>query len=171
MVAEVEVVHAIADIHDVLLHHFLADYQLSEVDHALELLNDVLETHHLQVLVELYVLDDERKADGFAGAQHQMLQHVDYLTRGVLLEGLEVDECHFADLCLEVGRDVAVLEQVVQRFLYELFGVAELEVSVGAVLVGAFFGVHAVVDRVDYRFYDLEDFSDTGYVCLTCAFL
>lgn len=80
MVAEVEVVHAVADVHDVLLHHFLADYQLSEVDHALELLNDVLETHHLQVFVELYVLDDKRKADGLAGAEHQMLQHVDYLT-------------------------------------------------------------------------------------------
>lgn len=114
VVAEVEVVHAVADVHDVLLHHLLADYQLAEVDHPLELLNHVLEAHHLQVLVELYVLDDERKADGFAGAEHQVLQHVDYLARTVLLEGLEVDECHFADLCLEVGRNVAVPEQEVE---------------------------------------------------------
>lgn len=66
-----------------------------------------------------------------------------------------MDQCDFADLCLEVGRDVAVPEQEVEGLLNELFGVAELEVPVGAVLVGAFFGVHAVVDRTDDCFYHL----------------
>lgn len=70
MVAEVEVVHAVADVYDVLFHHFLAYYQLSEVYHVLKLLNDVLKSHHLQVFVELHVLDDKCKTDWFACTQH-----------------------------------------------------------------------------------------------------
>lgn len=80
VVAEVEVVHAVADVHDILLHHLLSNYQLPEVNHALELLNHVLKSHHLQVLVKLYVLNDERETNGFAGAEHQVLEHVDYLS-------------------------------------------------------------------------------------------
>ena len=171
MVAEVEVVHAVADVHDALLHHPLPDYQLPEVDHALQLLDHLLETHHLQVLVELNVLDDERKAHGLARAQHQVLQHVHDLCRAVLIQRLQVDECDFADLGLQVGRDVALPEQEVQRFLHELLAVAELEVPVRAVLVGALLGVHAIVDRVDYRLHHLQYLSDAGYVGLICALL
>lgn len=31
--------------------------------------------------------------------------------------------------------------------------------------------MHPVVDGIHYRLYDLEDFSDTGYICLTSALL
>jgi hypothetical protein len=88
MIAEIEVVHGVADLHDVLLHHLLAYDQLSEVDDVLKLLDDGLEAHHFQVLVELYVFDDECEPDGLVGADHEVLEHVDDLVRLIDAERL-----------------------------------------------------------------------------------
>lgn len=77
MVAEIQIVHAISDIHNIFLHHFFADYQFSEVDYVFELLYDSFEPHHLQVFIELDIFDDEGKPNCFVGADHEMFEHVD----------------------------------------------------------------------------------------------
>ena len=91
VVAEVGVVNAVAHPHDRLLHYPLANYQLPEVNDVLQLLNDLLEPHRLQVLIQLHVLDHQCESHSFACPQHQMLDQVEDLPRLFRSQELDVD--------------------------------------------------------------------------------
>jgi hypothetical protein len=102
MVAQIQLVHGIADLHYIFLHHLLANYQFSEVDDVLKFLDDSLKPHHFQILIKFNVFNDECKANGLIGADHEMFEHVDNIIRLVDSQRLQVDKGDFADLGLQV---------------------------------------------------------------------
>jgi len=82
------VVDTIAHLLDRLLYYLLPYYQLSEVYDVLKLLNHILETHHLQVFIQLDILDDQGKSHGFARSQHQVLYQIKDLFGFLVIEKL-----------------------------------------------------------------------------------
>lgn len=102
MIAQIQLIHGVSDLHDIFLDHLFAYDQFPEVNDVLKFLNDSLEPHHFQVLIEFDVLNDEGKANCLIGADHEMFEHIDYIIRLVDSQRLQVDEGDFADLGLQV---------------------------------------------------------------------
>ena len=171
MVAQIDIVDVVANLHDNLLNDLLPNHQFPEVNQMLQLLDNLFKTHQLEILIELDILNHKGETDCLARAQHQMFDKVQHFRGFFLGEELEVDEGNSGQLSLKVGWDVSLLEDVKDALLDEGFDVDEGEGRVDAVSVEVVLGTHSVVQRVHDGLDQLEDHLDGAQLTLRAGLL